>query len=126
MPEVIQLSDVAVAMLEEVRKKQHVTFVELERVFERITGTSPSGTLSWDIFPNGILWADVNKEFLDAVEEIRPSTELRETTPLTYMIDGAVVSIPQAKRMPKNLKKGYAKPRWLPVVFNLKSQPLKG
>ena len=66
---------------------------------------------------NVVLWDGLSKELLDAIEFCRTNDiiEIKPCTLLIYSIDGEVLDLPVAKKIPE---KGYQKPRWLPVVLN--------
>ena len=68
--------------------------------------------------PNLVLWPWCSEAFADAMMNLVRSRAiaLEPTSPLVYLVDGRLPTLPIAKRPPKG---GYAKPHWLPVVFNL-------
>lgn len=97
-----------------------VTFPELERRLGPFVEVA--GPLSLEIAPNVILWAHMSEAFVDAVIELQDARRVWAwpASTLTYMIDGGMLKLPVAKRLPKA---GYKKKRWLPVCLRIAAPP---
>jgi hypothetical protein len=104
--------EMADAMLKEVQNYGGVTFVELQRLF----GEEADGDLTIEskTVPGVIFWSGVSQTFAEAFFLLMPQVETRQTSPLTYLIDGSVLQLPVAKRLPA---KGYKKNHWVPFAF---------
>jgi hypothetical protein len=65
--------------------------------------------------PNRVLWHGVSQEGLDAINMLLEQGLIvcRSTNPLVYLIDGALLRYPIARRW-----KSYKKPHWMPVTFS--------
>jgi hypothetical protein len=92
-----------------------VTFVELKDMLGRYMDVR--GTWAWEIAPNTILWADMSEQFLDVMTAARPRLDIAPAAWLVYAIDGGLLRLPIAKRVPKA---GYKTEHWLPVCFRAK------
>lgn len=68
---------------------------------------------------NIILWNGVSDELINAVNSLIDDGMIcaKVTSLLVYAIDGHFLKLPIGKRFPQN---GYTRPRWVPVVFDLK------
>lgn len=97
------------------------SFIELERVYEAETGQSAEGNYAMDIAPHLCIWANVSKDFVDFVNAIKASllAYAYPTSVLTYVIDGKMLRMPIAQRVPKN---GYKADHWIPTVFYPKGE----
>jgi hypothetical protein len=91
-----------------------VSFVELAGLVESY-GVPTKGTYQMEAFPNGIIWAGMSKEFCALVEAIRKDRRVTIDggSELSYLADGGALALPIAKSKPRDLAKGYAKPRWI-------------
>ncbi len=95
-----------------VQARHNVTFVELTAHL----GQQAAGDLAIEFdLPSlkAVLWEGVSETFADALELGKGDIVMDETTPLVYMFDGAMMRLPLVKSARR-----YAKPHWLPVVFN--------
>ena len=65
---------------------------------------------------NLIVWTGISEEFAALACNIIQDERLflHPTEPNIYFIDGQVLTLPIARRWPKD---GYRRPRWLPVCF---------
>lgn len=91
-----------------------VSFVELARLAES-HGVRTEGDRTIEVFPNGIIWAGMSEEFcalVDAIQKDRRVT-IDSGDALSYMVDGGALNLPIAKAAPRDLARGYAKPRWI-------------
>lgn len=117
----ISLSPLAAALLDKVRRYDHVTYAELERVAVE-QGIDPTG--EWAIIPNQdyptiLTWVGISEAFIEALQEIQPHVEQVPASLLVYLIDGKVPRLPIAKRVHR-----YKQPHWAPVC--LRPKPLGG
>jgi hypothetical protein len=115
-----ELTPAAQAMFDKVCSYGSVSMVELERVFEAVAGEDAARgelTIEATACPKLALWASVSEGFMDAFDEIAPLVDLEPCHLLVYLMDGAVLQLPLAKRPPKN---GYRKLHWAPAVLNAK------
>src|SRR5262245_65092617 len=104
------------AIVEAVRVRGYgVSFVELQDAI----GDESRGDLAWEIVPNVVIWSGMSEQFLDALKLTRHRIEPTPTSRLVYLCDGAVLPYPLAKQLSK---KGYKKPHWCPVAFNLRKE----
>jgi hypothetical protein len=64
---------------------------------------------------NVLLWANMSAAWVEVLQELFTAGLLwREPCSLlVYLVDGGVLQLPLAKRLPKH---GYAKPHWAPSV----------
>ena len=109
--EVRQLIDAAVSYI---TSTDWVSFVELAG-FAESHGVPTKGDYTIEVFPNGIIWAGMSEEFcalVKAIQEDRRVT-IDSGDALSYMVDGGALDLPIAKAAPRDLARGYAKPRWI-------------
>lgn len=100
-----------------VKSKEGVSFVELERNFEKYCKTQGEIALTMPRYENLILWVGLSEGFANDLQAAISEKLIfpHATHPILYLIDGRVPTFPVAKRIPK---KGYQAPHWLPIVFN--------
>jgi hypothetical protein len=98
-----------------IEKRGGVTYVE---IMNRI-GDEAKGNCCAEMRPNLLVWYGMSQTLVDAVNLLLKDgkIEWHSTLVLTYLADGAALRLPIAKSMPKD---GFKKPRWMPVVFNLR------
>ena len=91
-------------------RKNHVSFADLRD----IDGFQGEFVIASSINHNVIFWSGISAEASDILNEMCQAGEFeyQPTTPLTYLIDGAMLSLPQVKS-----KRNYKTPHWLPVVL---------
>ena len=79
-------------------------------------GIDVKGDISLEIAPNLVVWAGMSHEFADLMRDALKSNRIypHPSSSLTHLIDGGMLTLPVAKRLPKN---GYKKPHWMPTVF---------
>jgi hypothetical protein len=109
------LSEMAERLLELVRRRRCVSFVEMEREIEGFGGGDMSLGIENDKVSNIMLWWGMTPAAVDAMAELRKQQLIHPipTTILTYMIDGRVPQLPLAKG-----RRHYKKLHWAPTVFN--------
>jgi hypothetical protein len=112
------VSELAQACLDKIRRDRYVSFVELARLLEE-RGVNAAGEVSMQnaARPNLVLWAGMSEEFYACVDELLSSklVELVPASPLSYLVDGGMLDLPLARRVPKA---GYKEPHWACAVFN--------
>jgi hypothetical protein len=109
-----------------------------ERIFETVKGFGPAcsfkemqdrcgdeakGDLDIvlsDARPNTVLWVGVSQMFTDAFFSFGGRIEIHPSCELIYMMDGAFLRLPVAKRGPR--RNDYKTPHWVPVVFSVKKE----
>lgn len=106
------------ALIELIRERDHVSFTELERVLDERSVPTKGNQAIFIGTENVILWAGMSPEFVEAVLGLRGRAEPEPCDMLVYLIDGRLLSLPLAKRIPKH---GYKEPHWVPAVFRLVS-----
>ena len=91
--------------------EDYVSFADLKA---RVEGFQGPLAIVHHEFENIVIWAGVSWEFHDAMNELMETQEvfLESTTPLTYIIDGLVPSLPVAKSL-----RNYNRERWFPMVI---------
>lgn len=101
-------------ILDLVRERRHVSFVELERLLG--ADMAGDGQLTLGGNDNVVLWSGVNDAFAEAVSDLLRSGAARlvPTSWLTYAADGGMLSLPLVKR-----RYHYKRPRWLPAVLDV-------
>ena len=117
-----EAGDLKAALVALVRDRDHVSFIEVERLFgpymptegEHALEPIPAGGKSVNI----IVWLGMSQQFFDLIRECL-SEGLIRIVPCPfwiYVIDGKVPSLPVARRVPKG---GYKEPHWAPGVMRL-------
>ncbi len=109
------MSELAQKIMDLIDQYGHQSFAELSLAFPE-----HKGDCQLEIAKNLVIWAGMDETFWGAIEEIRPQTELKPTHWFVYLMDGRTLSLPLAKRPPKN---GYKKPHWVTCVIRRKVQP---
>lgn len=111
-----QYGSLSEAILAYVRAHDNVSFPELRDHLGDYFDVRGDCRLMLD--NNVCLWANLSQELADAVAGLHQAGKLffRPVSELTYLIDGCVLTLPLAKRVPKG---GYQVPHWLPVVMRL-------
>jgi hypothetical protein len=89
-----------------------VTPVELVRRY-REQGKGNHSLCSQD---NIVIWDGMSEKLVAAILQLLRAKAIHchPSSPLTYLIDGACLTLPLAKRPPKG---GYTKEHWLPITF---------
>ncbi len=103
------------AILRFVEGRDHVSFPELQQML-RVAQLPADGDQVLETAPNVVLWAGLSAPLAACLQTLlREKALVLEPTPLlVYLVDGAGLTFPLAKRPPRQ---GYAKPHWLPVVL---------
>ena len=107
------LSPAAQALLAYVRDKDYVTYAEMPAVLAPFIPVEGPFVAEVSRVPNLVLWAGMSREWVDTLNELFGTGVLwREPcSRLCYLADGAVLSLPLAKRPPRC---GYATEHWAP------------
>ena len=98
--------------------KRTTTFVELLRRFPEFF--NGKGSLLYNDYKNIFLWRGMEREFTEVIKELFDEEKImvRPTSPLVYVYDGKVMTLPIAKR-----RLNYKEPHWLPVIFSSTKPP---
>ena len=109
-----QAGRLAGAVVEYVRSRDWVSFPELRGALEPYF--SVRGDSRLDIADNVTLWAGLSAEFADTIADLERAHRLffHPASLMVYLVDGGVLNLPVAKRLPKG---GYKSLHWLPVVL---------
>jgi hypothetical protein len=95
-------------------KRYHgnVSFAELEQNIEGFKGDFLWGAADKNVF----FWFTLSESAVNALDQLfhEDAIEIKPTSLLVYMFDGAVPEVPIARQFRRN----YKKKRWLPVVIN--------
>jgi hypothetical protein len=94
-------------------RKRGVSMVEVSR----LPGAEGEHQIESGERKNVILWQGLQKNLVDAICELltERKVEVSTTSIIVYLVDGARLRLPIAKRGTRS----YKTPRWLPVVLNL-------
>lgn len=100
------------AILEFIKKRKHVSFVELRENIKDFEGDR-----SWWLgdLENILLWGSLSQQSIDNLQQLLKEYKI-EGIPceqLVYIVDGSISRIPVAQK-PKN----YKTPHWLPIYFD--------
>jgi hypothetical protein len=105
------------AVVELVKARQHVTFVEIVRVLKQ-GGMDTEGEVAIYLtnYPQMILWAGVNEEFSKLIQGLIAAHRIYQhpASVLIYMTDGGMLNFPIASKT-RDLKS--KKNHWIPVCF---------
>lgn len=107
-------------VVEFVRERDYVSFVELEREFETLITTK--GDYTVECCKNGVLWAGLSDEFSDMINRLlkRKRIFTHPASQLTYLIDGGCLKLPIPKNLPKDgIHVGYEQPVWIPACLRV-------
>jgi hypothetical protein len=110
----MKTADAKKALLDYVRKHDHVSMVQAVRILGEHVDPKGSLAMCHSEFQNIILWAGLSEEANGILLDLFQSGLIHwKTTPiLVYMADGAALNFPLAKSL-----RAYKTPRWLPVVL---------
>lgn len=113
-------------ILDLIRIRDYVTFVEIMKALgNQAKGDQVMASVHQ---PNVILWANMAPEVIHAIQSLvdRRLISYAPAQVSTYLIDGCILQLPLARRIPEG---GYKTPHWLPVCFrpvsNKKKLPLQ-
>lgn len=100
----------AAAILELVRDRDYVSFLELEREVPGFSGELSIGVPDCD---NLIFWHAASAEAIAGLQHLLSTDQvhLKTCSSFIYAVDGAIVTIPQAAK-----RRSYSKLHWLPVT----------
>jgi hypothetical protein len=114
---VVNPSPMAETIVELVRIRDHVSFAEIVKELGwRGFHVRGETYLEMGKESNVILWANMSPELTETLRRLLADGRIHAhaATPLIYLIDGEIPTLPIARQI---RKRGYTKPRWLPVVF---------
>lgn len=103
------------------------TFVEISNLLAA-RGMDTDGDLAVgpiDACPNLYAWIGMSRDFVEIMKAVQGDgrVEIHSSSVLTYMFDGRALTLPIAKKPPKN---GYREPHWAPVCFSAKARTAGG
>jgi hypothetical protein len=104
-------------LLAETARLDWTSFAELERRGQE-AGFPMTGNTSLCMgHVNTVLWTNMSEEYFAAVQGLleEKAVHLWPASAFTYLIDGCIPGIPEAKRPPRG--DGYATPKWLPCCL---------
>jgi hypothetical protein len=79
-------------------------------------GPESKGKFEWSIAPNTVLWVGLSEKIINAFRLVKDRVRPHPSDALVYLMDGAALTLPIAKRL---TKQGCKKPHWSPVVFHV-------
>jgi hypothetical protein len=106
-------------LLQIIRDRGHVSFVEIAELFPSETGDV---SLAMPEYENIIYWWGLSERLAQAVSSLleRKLAFVHPATPLTYAFDGVMTTMPLATSLRK-----YSKPHWYPVTLHSKEYSKK-
>lgn len=108
-------ADIKKRIIEYIYENNHVTYVELQRIFDEI-GYNYHGNLCIisPMCDHVLFWDGWNQDAIDLMNEVQDEGPVHKepTQFLTYLIDGAGLDLPVVKS-----RVSYKRDHWLPVVF---------
>lgn len=106
------LNEMATRILAVVEERDWVTFAELS---ELVPGFCGDQYMALPEHPNTIVWIGISKDATEAIDQLLAKDLIVgiSGSPLSYYVDGKVLTLPLAK----STKRDYKKPRWLPITF---------
>lgn len=106
-------SELIQAAVDYITEYNHVTFVELRKVWAAHIQTDGDHSIVLSDNPNVILWAGVSDRFCRLYDLLlKQGVRIEPASPLAYLIDGGTLNLPVVKRAVT-----YKTPHWLPVVL---------
>lgn len=115
-----QKQEVKKAVLEYIKKRSGVTYVEIEKVFDRMGfDWRGNGTTNLTGFYNIIIWDGWNEEAFEIINDLLVEEEVTRvsTSIIVYLADSKALPYPIANKALQ-----YKEPHWLPVVFNVREE----
>ena len=103
-----------------VEERDYVTFVEIQREFSEVMDVK--GKYALETCKNGILWVGLSEELHSVLRNLLVSKRIyaHPASRLTYLVDGACLSLPTPKNLPKDgLHVGYEQPVWIPSCLRV-------
>ena len=106
-------SELIQAAVDYITEDNHVTFVELRKVWAAHIQADGNHAIVLGNNPNVILWAGVSDRFCELYDLLlKQGVTLEPASYLAYLIDGGTLNFPVVKRVVT-----YKTPHWLPVVL---------
>lgn len=111
-----ELTSIEAQVVEFVRQRDHVSFAELTQQLADVLPVKGRMAITLSNDPNFLFWAGASPEFADLLTGLLARKLLVPVpcAPLVYLIDGAMLNFPIAKRLPAG---GYTTEHWCPVVL---------
>jgi hypothetical protein len=115
---IVAPQSLADAILSIVFKFDWVSFAELPRRLTEIGHDDTRGNATIELPGDIILWAGYSMVMVDAICQLLEERRLfaHPASPLTYLVDGGMVTLPIAKQPPVG---GYRTPHWLPCCLRV-------
>lgn len=100
-------------ILDLIKERGLVSFAQMQRLLG--DGFEGEYTMTLNDYPSIILWTNVSKEVVNAIEGLLQKGKIKAlpTSFWTYLIDGRGLDLPIAERLNHSRKK-----QWLPIVFD--------
>lgn len=101
--------------VEFVSRRDWVTLVELQKFASVDLDMSTEGGYVYEVVPNGVVWAGMSQQFCELVAALYTDDRVAFVggDVLSYLFDGGSLSLPAAKRAPRDFERGYSEPRWI-------------
>ncbi len=112
---VLSIEDMMDAIRKKINEDDHVSFVEVERIFEDYGFDYKGGmTICHPKSLNLLIWDGWNQSALDLLNQLISNEPfaMHSTHTITYLIDGGALNLPLAKSV-----RDYKHPHWLPMVL---------
>jgi len=111
-------TDMRESIIEFVRRRDHVSFVELMDFLRAGDFPDVDGDHALEAAPNVILWLGMSQRVTQTLMALRREGRLfaHPTHHFTYLVDGGMPNFPLAKRP---LHGGYKTLHWLPVTLRV-------
>ncbi len=110
--------DIVVKILQYIKKEDHVSFLEIERLFKSV-GFPYKGSLPLcsDTDENILYWNGWNKGAIKIISKVLRDGGIfiNPTDTITYVIDGGGLDLPIAR----NSDEKYKVPHWQPITLNV-------
>jgi hypothetical protein len=108
------------AIVEYIRLYDWVTFPELQRKFEPYMDVRGHIGILMEK-KNIVFWGGLSQELADLIVALDADGAIRyePASPLAYLVDGGLSTLPLVRRPPRN---GYKHPHWLPVCLRLEDE----
>lgn len=101
------------AIVEMVKQREHVTYVEIKRLLEGHMQTDGDVAITAKEYPAAVFWTGLSEELAEIMFDLHASKRIHRhpASLMAYMIDGGLLNLPIPKTM------NFKKPHWLPVCY---------
>lgn len=116
-----QRGDLRGAVIEYVTASDWVTLAEIEQFLSAYMDVEGDVQIFLDYDHNIVLWAGMSEEFAELIADLQgdPALGVDACSPMAYIMDGKTLTLPIAKRPPKQ---GYKEPHWAPLCLRPRSK----